>query len=67
MILIFIFYFEEDFISMYNKFKLEKRSVTERKEKPNATRKNFHNLKSTVRGILLFCDKMPDKKPEDPT
>ena len=52
---------------MYNKFKLEKRSVTERKEKPNATRKNFHNLKSTVRGILLFCDNMSDKKPEDPT
>ena len=27
----------------------------------------FHNLKNTVRGILLFCDKMPDNKPEDPT
>ena len=30
-------------------------------------RKNFHNLKSTVRGILLFYDNITDKKPEDPT
>ena len=28
---------------------------------------NVQNLKNTVRGILLSCDKMPDKKPEDPT
>ena len=30
-------------------------------------RKNFYNLNITVRGILLFCDKMPDKKTEIPT
>ena len=30
-------------------------------------KKNAHNLNNTVRGILLSCDKMPDKKPEYPT
>ena len=30
-------------------------------------RKQFHNLKNTVRGILLFFNNMPDKKPEDTT
>ena len=30
-------------------------------------RKTFHNLKNTVRGILLFFNNMPDKKPEDTT
>ena len=33
LILIFIFWFEEDIISLYNEFKLEKISVTEKKEK----------------------------------
>ena len=33
LILIFLFWFEEDVISLYNEFKLEKRSVTEKKEK----------------------------------
>ena len=33
LIMIFLFWFEEDIISMYNEFKLEKRSVTEKKEK----------------------------------
>ena len=64
---IFIFWFEEYLISLYNEFKLENISVTEKKEKSNTTRKNFHNLKCTVRGILMFCENMPDKKPEDPT
>ena len=54
LILIFLFWFEEDFISLYNEFNLEKISVIEKKEKYKAMRKNFHNLKSTVRGILLF-------------
>ena len=30
-------------------------------------KKNVHSLKSTVRGILLFYNKTPDKKPEYPT
>ena len=67
MILIFLFWFEEDVISLYNEFNIEKRYVTEKKEKSNAMRKNFYNLNITVRGILLFCDKMPDKKTENPT
>ena len=29
--------------------------------------KNVQNLKNTVKGILWFCNKMPNKKPEDPT
>ena len=29
--------------------------------------KNVKNLKNTVKGILLFYDKMLDRKPEDPT
>ena len=33
LILIFLFWFEEDIISLYNEFKLEKISVTEKKEK----------------------------------
>ena len=67
LILIFLFWFEEDLISLYNEFKLEAKSVSDKKEKSKAMRKNCHNLKITVRGILLFCNKMPDKKKEDPT
>ena len=26
--------------------------------------KNVQNLKNTVKGILWFCDKIPNKKPE---
>ena len=33
LIMIFLFWFEEDVISLYNEFKLEKISVTEMKEK----------------------------------
>ena len=39
--------------------------LEERKIKFNE--KNVHNLNITVRCILLFCDKMPDNKPEDST
>ena len=67
MILILPFWFENDLISLYNEFKPEARYVYEKKHKSKATRKNFHNLKITVRGILLLCNKIPDKKPEDPT
>ena len=30
-------------------------------------KKNVQNLKNSVKGILWFRDKIPDKKPEDPT
>ena len=30
-------------------------------------KKNVQNIKNTVKGILWFYNKMPDKKPEDPT
>ena len=29
-------------------------------------RQNYHNLRKTVRAILLFCNKMPDTKPKNP-
>ena len=29
--------------------------------------KYFQNLKNTVRGILLFCNNMPNKKLQNPT
>ena len=67
MILIFLFCFEEYLISLYNEFKLEAKSVSDKKDKSKAMRKNFHNLNNTVRGILIFYNKMPNKKPEDPT
>ena len=41
LILVFLFWFEEDVISLYNEFKLEKRSVTDKKEKSKAMRKTF--------------------------
>ena len=67
MILIFLFWFEEDLISLYNEFKLEAKSVSDKKDKSKAMRKNFHNLEITVRVIILICNKTPDKKPEYPT
>ena len=60
LIQIFIFWFEEDVISLYNEFKFERRSDSEKKEKSNPLKKNVQNLKNTVRGILLFCDKIPN-------
>ena len=51
---------------MYNEFKLVQRYDYEKKEESNLLKK-YHNLKNTVRNILLFFHKMPDKKPEDPT
>ena len=30
-------------------------------------KENVQNLNNTVKGILLFCDNIPNKKPEDPT
>ena len=67
LILIFLFWFEEDLISLYNEYKIEVKSVSDKKDKSKAMRKNYHNLKITVRVILLFCNKMPDMKPKDPT
>ena len=52
---------------MYNEFKLERTSDSEKKEKSNLEKKDVQNLKNNVRGILLFYDKIPNKKPEVPT
>ena len=67
LVKIFIFWFEEDVIYLYNEFKLERTSDSEKKEKSNLEKKDVQNLKNNVRGILLFYDKIPNKKPEVPT
>ena len=67
LIIIFLFWFEEDLISLYNEYKIEVKYVSDKKDKSKSMRKNYHNLKITVRGILMFCNNMPDKKPKDPT
>ena len=67
LILINIFSFEEDLISLYNEYNIEVKYVSDKKDKSKAMRKNYHNLKITVRGILLFCNKMPDMKRKEPT
>ena len=54
LIIIFLFWFEEDIISLYNEFKLEAKSVSDKNNKSKSMRKTYHNLKITVRGILLF-------------
>ena len=59
--------FEEDLISLYNEYKIEAKSFSDKNNKSNSMRKHYHNLKKTVRGILLFCNKMPDMKPKDST
>ena len=41
LILIFLFWFEEDAISLYNEFNLENKSVADNKGKSKATRKTF--------------------------
>ena len=41
LILIFLFWFEEDLISLYNEYKIEAKSVTDKKVKSNAMRKTF--------------------------
>ena len=41
LIKIFIFWFEEDDISLYNEFKLEKTCDSEKKEKSNLEKKMF--------------------------
>ena len=63
LIQILLFWFEEDLISLYNEYEIEAKSVSDKNNKSNSTRQNYHNLKKTVRAILLFCNKMPDMKP----
>ena len=43
LIQIFSFWFEEYVISLYNEFKLERRSGSEKKEKSNQVNKYFKN------------------------
>ena len=51
-------------IFLYDEFNLERKKYYEREK---SSEKIFQKLKNTVKGILWFCNKMPDKKPEDPT
>ena len=66
LILIFLFWFEEDLISLYNDYKIEAKSVSDKNNKSKSMRNNYHSLKKIVRGILMFCNKMPNMKPKDP-
>ena len=66
LILIFLFWFEEYLISLYNEYKIEANSVSDKNNKSNSMRQTYHNIKKTVRAILLFCNQMPDMKPKDP-
>ena len=36
------------------------------KKKTKSSENNVQNLNNAVKGILLFWDNMPNKKPEDP-
>ena len=47
-------------------FKLEQKADSENK-KIKSSEESVQKLNSTVKGILLFCDKMPNKNPEEPT
>ena len=66
MIQIFLFWFEEDIISLYNESKIEAQSDSDNKTITKKVRQNYHNIKRTVRAILLYCNGMPDKKPKNP-
>ena len=65
--MIYIFWFEEDLISLYNEYKIEAKYVSDQNSKSKSMRKNYHNLKINVRVILLLCNMMPDMKPWDTT
>ena len=66
LIQIFIFRFGEYVICLYDEFKLEWKTDYEKK-KIKSSKNNVKNLKNTVNCILWFYNKLPDKKPEDPT
>ena len=38
-----------------------------KRKKSNLVKENVQNLNNTVKGILLFCDNMPNNKPDHPT
>ena len=48
------------------KLSLNRNQILERK-KSNLAKINVQNLKNIVKGILLFCNNIPNNKPEDPT
>ena len=52
---------------MYNEFKIERTSGSEKERESNIVKTNVDNVNNTVRGILLLSNKMPEKKPEEPT
>ena len=66
LLLHILIWFEEDLISLYNEYKIEAKSVSDKNKKSNPMRQNYHNLKKTVRAILLFCNKMPYMKLKNP-
>ena len=55
LIQILLFWFEEDLISLYNEYKIEAQSDSDKKTITKSVRQNYHNLKRTVRAILLYC------------
>ena len=58
--------FEGYVIYLCGGFKLEQKADSENK-KIKSSEESVQKLNSTVKGILLFCDKMPNKNPEEPT
>ena len=63
---IFLFWFEEDLLSLYHESKIEGQSDSGKKTITKNVRQNYHNIKRTVRSILLYCNEMPDKNPQNP-
>ena len=41
LILIFLFWFEEDLISLYNEYRIEAKSISDKNKKSKATRKTI--------------------------
>ena len=60
LVQVFIFWFEEDVLSLCNNFK----NIW---NQSNQVKKNNHNLNNIVKGILWLYNKIPDKKAEGPT
>ena len=49
---------------MYDEFSLDRKTYYAQEK---TWWKNVQNLKNNVKGILWFCNKIPNNKPEDPT
>ena len=62
----FLFWFEEYVIYLYGEFKLDRKTDSEIKIYI-LVKNSIQNLNNTVKGILLFCDNIPNRKQEEPT